>query len=232
MVQERVPSRAKFTSANLPMNNLDQSKKISELLRDAVELRGLTFERLIELSDVPERYILALRDGEFEKLPAAPYVRGYLIKIGEVLNVDGETLWQVYKNETPMKKSGPEDKLPSNRFAIKSLNKKTVAISAIILVILIYLAWWAPSLLGAPSIEIINPAVNNYITNEPTIKLIGNVNPGDKLTVNGEEVLVGASGRFEKEFQLQPGINTFALVAKRFLGKEAKIVRQIIFQPQ
>ena len=213
------------------MNNSGPQKKLSELLREAAELRGLTFERLAQLSDVPERYLLAIRDGEFEKLPAAPYVRGYLIKLGEILNIDGEALWQVYKGEAPIKKSGPRDKLPANRFAIKSLNKKTVIAGIVLVIIAIYLVWRASIFLGAPSIEIINPAVNNYITKEPVLKLIGNINPGDKLIVNGEEVLVGASGRFEKEFQLQPGPNTFELIAKRFLGKETKLVRQVIYQP-
>lgn len=209
----------------------DNTKTLKDVLREAIELRGLTFDRLVELSDIPERHLLALRDGEFGKLPAAPYVRGYLLKVGEVLNVDGETLWRVYKDETPIKKSGPQDKLPSNRFAIKSLNKKTVILGAVLLLVIIYLVWRAPSLLGTPSIEIVNPAANNYIANTPTIKLIGNINPSDKLIVNGEEILVGASGHFEKEFGLQPGINTFTLVAKRFLGKETKLVRQIIYQP-
>ena len=77
-----------------------------------------------------------------------------------------------------------------------------------------------------------NPPADGAIINNPIIKLSGKVSAGDKLIINGEEILPEENGRFEKDFSLQPGINTFEFEVKRFLGKEIKIIRQVIYQPQ
>ncbi|MBI2515110.1 helix-turn-helix domain-containing protein [Candidatus Wolfebacteria bacterium] len=209
-----------------------QQKTLREILTETIDLRGLTIERLAELTNIPERYLTALRDGDLKRLPPGPYVRGYLMKIAEILEIDGRILWDVYKKQHPLRTSGIEDRLPRNRFALKRFKKKAVVWAIIIGLIVIYLIWQGKDFFGTPSIEIVNPVSDNAVVNSASIRLTGEVNPKDKLMVNNEEVLVEASGRFEKEFPLQPGVNTAEFKVKRFLGKETKVVRQIIYQPQ
>ena len=70
----------------------DEGKGLSELLNEAISLRGLDVKKLSELTDIPVHYLAALGDGDFAKLPAVPYVRGYLIKTAEALRVDADLL--------------------------------------------------------------------------------------------------------------------------------------------
>lgn len=210
-----------------PNNNY---KTLSEIFNEVIDLRGLNIERLSELTGIQKRYLVALRDGDFKNLPSAPYVRGYLMKIAEILDIDGNLLWQTYKKENLFRTSGAEDKLPTNRFAIKPLNKKRVVVALVIILILAVSAWKINNLIGSPTLEIISPATDNLIVNSSSIKLSGKASPQDKLTVNNEEAPVANDGFFEKDFSLQPGINTIEFKAKRLLGKEIKIVRQVIYQ--
>lgn len=212
------------------MNN-EQPKNLTETFQEALGLRGLNIEKLAELTDIPEMYLLALRDADFSKLPAAPYVRGYLMKIADVLRIDGETLWQTYKNEN-IKTSGAKDKLPSNRFLIKPLKKKTFVFGFIAIFVIIYLIGRVDNFLGTPKLEIINPAFPTVVVKEPNMKLIGETDSQNKLTINNEEIFIGKDGRFEKEISLQPGVNIVEFKAKKLLGKETKVVRQIMYQPQ
>lgn len=209
---------------------------MGELLNETIELRNLDVKKLSELSDIPVHCLTALINGEFSKLPAAPYIRGYLIKIAGILRIDRDTVLRAYKQEIslrPLKVSGPEDKLPSNRYALKPIHRRTLFIIGIILVIVIaFLMWQIEGFWGTPKIEITNPAVNNLAVGGLSIKLTGRVNPRDKLTINAEEILVAGDGLFEKDFFLQPGINTIEFKVKRFLGKETKTIRQVIYQPQ
>lgn len=208
-------------------------KNLNEIFQEAMALRNLDIAKLAELTDIPEMYLTALRDANFNKLPAAPYVRGYLIKIAEVLRIDPEALWLAYKNEN-IKTSGAQDKLPTNRFLLKPLRKRVFILGFLAILVIIYLAWQTDNLLGllgVPKIEIINPASPTVIVNEPNFKLSGMADKRDKLTLNNEEIFVQEDGRFEKEISLQPGINTIEFKAKRLLGKEVKVVRQVIYQP-
>ncbi len=213
------------------MNN-NQFKTLRELLSEAMEFRVLNVEKLVELTDIPKHYLSALITGDFKKLPAAPYIRGYLTKISEILQIEQDVLWLAYQKESSLyKTSGPQDKLPSNRFAFKTPYKKTtITIVVVILVVVIYFAWQFGNFFGTPKIEIVSPAVDNFTINTPSIRLIGKINPRDKLTINQEEILAEESGRFEKEFSLQLGINTVEFKVKRFLGKETKVIRQVIYQ--
>jgi len=208
------------------------TKSLQEILTETIELRGLNIERLMQLTDIPKRYLLALRDGDYERLPAAPYVRGYLMKIAEALNIDGKILWEIYRDQMPMKKSGLEDRLPINRFAIKTKNKKILVFGIIILLAIIYLGWRGGEFWGTPEIDVTNPVLSNIVVDAPSIKLTGTINPSDKLTINNEEILVSETGRFEKDFPLEPGMNTIEFKVKKFLGKETSVIRQIIYQPQ
>jgi len=214
----------------------DEGKNLSELLNEAMNLRGLDVKKLSELTDIPVHYLAALSDGDPAKLPAVPYVRGYLIKTAEALRVDAYLLLRAYKQEVlfrALKTSGPEDKLPSNRFTLGTPSRRRtfIVIGIILILVVVYFIWQIDNFLGTPKIQIFSPAADNLIVNSPSIKLSGEVNSKDKLTVNGEEILVEKNGQFQKDFSLQPGINTIEFKAKRFLGKEVKVIRQVIYQP-
>lgn len=211
------------------MNN-EQEKNLHEIFQEAMALRNLDIVKLAELTDIPEMYLAALRDADFSKLPAAPYVRGYLTKIAEILRIDAEALWLVYKNEN-IKTAGAKDKLPTNRFLIKPLKKRALIFGFLAILVIIYLVSQTDNFLGTPKIEIISPTSPTVIVNEQNFKLSGRVDNRNKLTLNNEEVFIQEEGRFEKEISLQPGINTVEFKAKRLLGKEIKVVRQIIYQP-
>ena len=205
---------------------------LSETLKELVESKGITLEKLSESTDIPKRYLEALIDGDFKNLPSAPYTRGYLLKIAKVLRLDGEELWQSFKNESPLKASGQNDKLSPNRYALPVKQSKKLFLFVIILIIvIIYLSFQWNNIFGSPKLEIINPAVSEIIVKEPTIKVSGRIDPKDKLIIDNTEVVADQTGWFEKDITLQQGPNNIIFTAKKFLGKEIKITRLVDYQP-
>ncbi len=209
---------------------MGDKKTFQEIFSEAVSLRGLNLERLSEMSGISREFLNAFISGDFKKTPPLPYARGYLMKAAEILGVNGDYLWSVYKEEATLgiKKS---DQLPVNRFAPKKKRKKLILVAIISFFAIIYLAFEIDDLLGIPEIKINRPADSGKITSEQFIKINGTVSDFfDKLTINNEEIPIEKNGQFEKEFQLQPGANKIEFKVKRFLGKEIKVEREIIYQ--
>ena len=219
----------------MTINN--EFKTLKEIFNEALQLRNLDVKKLSEVTDIPIHYLSAIASGDVKKLPASPYVRGFLAKIADTLKIEREPILEAYKQELsfwPAKSSGAEDKLPQNRFALKSRKKITILIilALVVLTVLIFLAFQFSAFLGNPQMEITNPKENNSISNNQIIVLTGIINPQDKLTINNEEVLAKNDGEFEKEFALQPGPNAVEFKIKKFLGKEIRITKIITYQPE
>lgn len=208
-----------------------ENKQFHELLKEHLDVKGMSTERLAELSGIPERYIEALVSGDRSRLPAAPYVRGYLKRMGPHLNADGEELWNAYKHDQAPRSSGAADQMPVNRFAFKKMRRGWVALALAFAALAIYLGVRIDDVIGKPSLVIENPALGETTTSEGFFLVRGAVSPGDKLMVNGESVATDDEGRFEKEVSLDPGLNVFAFTAKRPLGSERTVIRRIIYQP-
>ena len=205
-----------------------ENANFHDLLKEHVELKGFTAKKLAELTSIPERYITALLDGQDRVLPAAPYVRGYIAKLSSVVDLDKDAMCRLYQSAARVQRSGQLDRLPSNRFVIKTIDKRWLIGGLVGLFLVFYLGTNVYQMFNAPDLKIIFPSAESLIWESPTITLRGILDSVNILTINGVEVYVGRDGKFEKEYTLQPGLNTIEFIAKKFLGKETKVVRQII----
>ncbi|MDI6820571.1 MAG: helix-turn-helix domain-containing protein [Patescibacteria group bacterium] len=205
-------------------------KNLSAILVEALRTKSLTIEKLSSMTGISERFLNLLLEENFKKLPAAPYVHGYIIKIADVLNMNGEKLWQEYlKDHNSINRSGKKDKLPQNRFVNKSFNKKTVIVVLIIVLILLYVIIRLPSILGKPPLTLANIANNAIVTN-PEYQITGKINPSDKLTINNGIVFADPEGNFQKTIKLDPGFNTFEFKVKNILGRETALTKQVFYK--
>ena len=208
-----------------------EQKPLKEILREEMHARNYTIGKLARETAVPERYLDAIFEGRTDSLPPAPYVRGYLIKIAPLLGLDGGNLWNIFMRESAPKSSGPLDRMPANRFAIERVGKKWIVLGAIIFLLIAYFGINANRLLGKPDLSITNPSVETLVTTTDTITLMGRTDAENEVTVGGEQVNVDPTGKFEKEYTLQKGVNVIEIIAKKFLGRETKIIKQVIYQP-
>src|SRR6266481_4479783 len=86
-------------------------------LAEKMAASRLSYKKLSELTNISVAHLEYLSAGNFDHLPPAPYVRGYLTRIGAVLDFEGDEWWEKIKSHEAVKRSGIKDSLPMNRFA-------------------------------------------------------------------------------------------------------------------
>ncbi|MEK7612026.1 MAG: helix-turn-helix domain-containing protein [Patescibacteria group bacterium] len=205
-----------------------------EKLKEHIDAKNISHEKLAELSGVSLRHIEAILIGESRKLPPAPYIRGYLLKMANVLNANGDELWSIYEREMKeslIQTSGAADRLPHNRFALKRLNSSVIIGTLIAIVVLAYGAANVDRFLGKPSLVIQNPGSETLVTTANVILITGSIDPKDALVIDGEPQTTDTKGNFSKSYNLDEGLNRITFTARRLLGRETTITRQIIYQP-
>lgn len=210
---------------------METTPRFGEFVREQMRLKNVTLQRLAEETDITPAYIRALLEGDVGHLPPAPYIRGYINKIAEVIDADAQELWEEYQHEAALLQSGETDRLPTNRFATRVTNTKGLIITVIVL---LALAWATPQIanfFGKPSLAISSPAQETIIVTSPAYTIQGTVkNTQDKILINNDEISVQENGTFSKEVSLQEGRNLYQIVARRFLGRETTIERTIVYQ--
>ncbi|MDR3581936.1 MAG: helix-turn-helix domain-containing protein [Candidatus Pacebacteria bacterium] len=202
-----------------------------QFFADRIKERGISLKKLADVTGITPSHIESLLRGDFESMPSAPYFRGYLLRLGQELNFDGEEWWRQLKKSGLVKNSGSADTLPRNRFLRQSPPKYLWAIGVAVLLV-IYFAFQAPHIFGRPTLTVSFPDSNPYTTASSTLILSGTVTNADALYLNDtQEITVAAGGAWEETVLLGAGPNPFKVTAKKFLGGEASITENILYNP-
>ena len=203
---------------------------LQEAILSAMRKQSISPDGLEASSGVSERHIKAIIEGNYEELPAAPYVRGYLLKIAEILELEGEALWKNFvERSEDLKKSGKEDRLPENRYKTRRLGMRLLVLVAIIILIIIGAVIRTLGL-DNPKLEFTNLEEGSTTVERSQFIVRGALNPKYKLTLGKSEVVLEEDGSFTKEVGLEPGRNAFIFTAKKVLGKDHKFPVEIFYR--
>ncbi|MBN2403872.1 MAG: helix-turn-helix domain-containing protein [Spirochaetes bacterium] len=130
-------------------------EKIGEKLKNARELKKLTIKDVSKETNISPRYLSALEEEEFDKIPGEPYLLGFLRNYAEFLKMDGDEIIQSYKGYKIGESATPLEELtkPTRVFALPSFpniftNNKRILYVAGGAVILILIIWFFSSMLS------------------------------------------------------------------------------------
>ena len=78
-----------------------------------------------------------------------------------------------------------------------------------------------------PALVILFPPVLDYQTNQSQLKIEGRTEAGATVSINGSSVLVEDNGYFSLDVTLNPGLNTFQVIAQDSSGNQTKLTLNV-----
>lgn len=206
---------------------------LGERLKEAREKAGLDLKKAAELTKIQAKYLEQMELGQYEKLPAYVYARGFLKKYLQILGLPAEEFLAEYRPELEYLKSrnarlSPElPQLRQQKIFITPKLLTWMGIGILILMIFLYIGYQIYFLLSPPNLSLQNPA-HDLTLYASSIEISGQTDASAKLTLNGQQVYIDKDGNFRQEVNLSPGVNTLQIIAENRFGKKSQITRQII----
>lgn len=215
------------------------SFNVGEQLKDCRQKKGLSIEKISERIKVPDKYLKALENGEYNDLPVDVYTCGFLKKYAEFLNLSTDEIVNFYKKEKRVFNSiSNKGEIDAAIISKKSLSRRfyitprIIALFTLMMLaaIIISYFWYQVSfLLSPPRLNIEAPAQDIEVS-ESKIRISGRTDFDASVRINNQSITVNDDGFFIQEVDLAPGLNVLEIQAKNRLGKENKVVRRIVYK--
>jgi len=210
------------------------TRKKVESLTLGEKLKKLRTEFRMSLNEISKatriqvKYLEYIENGQYEKLPADVYVRGFLRSYARYLNMDEQAFIKLYERERNIQTNLGRD-VSKKTFNVKKLDissfvitPRALTITLIFLLVsgaFIYLYQEFQSFAGVPRLVILNP-INGATIEEDEVVVRGKTDKDARVSINNQSVFVGGDGEFSDKLILQPGLNTVTVVAVNRFDKE------------
>lgn len=207
--------------------NLDLGNFLFQKRRE----KGLSLDKLSYLSGIEKEVLENLEKDNWSELLPDIYVRGYLLKIGEVLGMDGEELWSLYKKD---KRRAKIKRIKNHLPFLKRNSKKRTTFFQVIIIIIFFILigifsfWQIKKFLKPPEIQLFYPE-NNMIVSENSIKIEGRTN-ASILLINHQKIPLKEDGYFSFLVPLLEGTNIIEIESLNPFGQRTVLKRRVVYQ--
>ncbi|MBU0707028.1 helix-turn-helix domain-containing protein [Patescibacteria group bacterium] len=213
-------------------------KTLGERLKEVRKETGITLKAVAQETGIKETYLEYLELGEYAQLPSELYIKKYLKRYADYLELNPVSVLGLYEKEIALlknTKSRPKehDRLPIsisryNFLATPKMLRRGLLTLAI-LVCFSYFGFIIHNSISPPDLIVYQP-VDNYITSDYTIEVVGLVEKESKLKINGQEIFSDNDGNFKEYVNLQEGINIIEVEANKKHGRSTSIYRKVLVQ--
>lgn len=205
---------------------------LGEKLRKIRSDKRISMNEASRMTKIQVKYLEFLEEGNYDKLPADVYVRGFLRSYAEFLMVDDKVLIKLYEKEKGIKRNlekakpsfGSEERMkPISISSFVFTPKKIIIVASSLLLILgiVYLSREIGSFTDAPRLVVLNPQENAEVEGN-SIDVFGMTDRDARLFINDQPVLVNDDGKFNESITLQPGVNNINIKSINRFDKEAE----------
>lgn len=211
-------------------------KTVASILRKERLAREETVEDISRATKIHPKFIKALEQGDYSAFSSVVHLKGFLKNYARHLELNVSEVLAFWRREYKEK-----DQTHTLRDRSRPLLTPRVLITpnrvifGVTLLLILgffgYLAYQYRSFARSPHLEVGSPAAD-IRQKENTIDIFGQVSEGATLTVNGQELEGNLKGEFATTIGLSEGVNTLIFVAVNQLGRETKLTRVVVVEPE
>lgn len=200
---------------------------LGEKLQNMRTERRLSIAEVSKCTKIQSKYLEYLESGEYSKLPADVYVKGFLKSYAAYMGINERNLIKQFEREKGIHKNikkidDKEKTLNPINFSKLVITPKLIIASVLVLSVIsifFYLYKEVDSFVSKPRLVIIKP-VDGSSTDGKITHLTGIAEKDALVTVNEQPVLVNEKGEFSQDIGLQEGLNVITVRAKNRFDKE------------
>jgi hypothetical protein len=218
------------------MANTGFTRKKVESMTLGEKLKKIRSEYRISLNEVSKHtkiraeYLEYLESGEYEKLPADVYVRGFVRSYAHFLEADERVLVKMYERESDIQRHIRKDQFhdqSQNAFDFpRFVITPKVFVAGGVLALLFGVSWYLyrefRAFASEPRLTVEEPFDGQAVFgNEVTVR--GNTDSGATLSINDQSVLVRDGGVFFERVPVHFGVNALTVVSTNKFKKEKRV---------
>ena len=207
-------------------------RTVGEILKKERLNKKLSFEEIEAKIRIRKKYLQAIEENEWQKLPSLAYIKGFINNYSRFLNLDPNETLAVFRRH--YKYEEKDDVLPSGVSA--PLNEPVIRLtpqsvfllltSLFIIILFINLFFQYRSIISPPSLIVERPSEGEVLNTE-TMEVKGKTDPDADIEINKKRITLNDKGEFSTTFLLQPGINTVIIESISKHGKKNTITRTV-----
>ncbi len=195
----------------------------------------LSLEVLADELQVAVKHLQAIEESRYQDLPGQVYAQNFVRRYVERMGLNVETAMEQFTQEYAVLTTTQQRHHPILPTRINVghpwwyRHSRLLLAGAVVAVVAGYFSWQIVRLVTPPNLEVTIPA-DDMLASVATQIVSGRVDQDAEVQINGEAVEVSEAGEFFVSVDLQTGLNTLKITAKKKRSGERVIVRQVLYE--
>lgn len=209
-------------------------KTVGDILKAARTEKGYTVDQIATYTRINKKYLDAIEQNEFHKLPPAAFTKGFLHTYASIVDVNPQTVLAIFRRDYDQDDRGriiPRSLVEPIRPAFPAITPSMLTVGLSVLAGLLIIGFFIRQIIqfsAAPPVTLAEPVHNAMLISPVTVR--GSTDVQASVTVNNKSTTVDGNGDFSVELQLTPGEHTIIVVAASRSGKKTTVERVIYVQ--
>ena len=199
-----------------------------ELLKAGRESKRISINKASSKLLIKKDHILALENEDWQSLPEATFVKGYIKSYAEFLELDKDKMLALYRRDFDERKIPVSSDLQKQTKSF-FLTPKRFRNSIFILSVTAFVAYIIiqySSVLKSPKLEVIQPS-GDLTVSVPIMEISGKAEGDSQVAIDGEFVPIDSDGNFSYLYKIDEGKKIISIIASKRLSPKTKITRTV-----